>query len=99
MEKKYWSDYDKYIVLSDYSDTKLKPTFMHYQDFIIVKNVINSIAFSDKSTYSYGGNIYSRKITMTEAKTILDNINKCKWTAVTSKLLIVASQLKLKICC
>ena len=99
MEMKYWSDYDKYIVLSDYSDTKLQPTFMHYQDFIIVKNVINSIAFSDKSTYSYGGNIYSRKITMTEAKTILDNINKCKWTAVTSKLLLVASQLKLRICC
>ena len=99
MEKKYWSDYAKYLVLSDNSNSKLKPTFMHYQDFIIVKNVINSIAFTDKSTYSYDGNIYSRKITSTEAKNILDNINKCKWTDVTSRLLIVASQLKLKICC
>ena len=99
MEMKYWSDYAKYLVLSDRSNNKLKSTFLHYHDFIIVKNVINSIAFTDKSTYSYDGNIYSRKITSTEAKNILDNINKCKWTDVTSRLLIVASQLKLKICC
>ena len=99
MEMEYWSGYAKYLVLSDRSNNRLSSTFMQYQDFIIVKNVINSIAFSDKSTYSYGGNIYSRKITMPEAKTILDNINKCKWTVVTSKLLLVDSQLKLRICC
>ena len=97
MEMKYWSDYAKYLVLSDRSKHKLISSFMHYQNFIIVKNVINSIAFTDKSTYSYDGNIYSRKINSTEAKNILDNINKCKWTDVTSKLLLVASQLKLKI--
>ena len=97
MEKKYWSDYAKYLVLSDNSNSKLKPTFMHYQDFIIVKNVINSIAFTDKSTYSYDGDIYRRKITSTEAKNILDNINKCKWNEKTEKMLLVASQLKLKI--
>ena len=97
MEMKYWSDYAKYLVLSDRSNNKLKPTFMHYQDFIILKNVINGIAFTDKSTYSYAGNIYSRKITSTEAKNILDNINKCKWTDVTSRLFLVASQLKLNI--
>ena len=74
MEMKYWSDYAKYLVLSVRSNNKLKSTFLHYQDFIIVKNVINSIAFTDKSTYSYDGNIYSRKITSTEAKNILDNI-------------------------
>jgi|TARA_B100000315_G_scaffold202945_1_gene195814 hypothetical protein len=99
MEKKYWSGYAKYLVLSDNSSNKFKGTFIHYQDFLIVKNVINNIAFSDKSTYSYDGDIYRRKITSTEAKNILDNINKCKWTDVTSRLLIVASQLKLKICC
>ena len=97
MEKKYWSDYAKYLVLSDNSNSKLKPTFMHYQDFIIVKNVINSIAFTDKSTYSYDGDIYRRKITSTEAKNILDNINKCKWNEKTEKMLLVANQLKLRI--
>ena len=97
MEMKYWSGYAKYLVLSDRSNNKLKPTFIHYQDFIILKNVINSIAFTDKSTYSYDGDIYRRKITSTEAKNILDNINKCKWTDVTSRLFLVASQLKLNI--
>ena len=97
MEMKYWSDYAKYLVLSDRSNNKLISSFMHYQNFIIVKNVINGIAFTDKSTYSYEGNIYSRKITSTEAKNILDNINKCKWTDVTSRLFLVASQLKLNI--
>ena len=97
MEKKYWSEYDKYLVLSDNSNSKLKPTYIHYQDFVVVKNVINSIAFTDKSTYSYDGDIYRRKITSTEAKNILDNINKCKWTDVTSRLFLVASQLKLNI--
>ena len=97
MEKKYWSEYDKYLVLSDNSNSKLKPTYIHYQDFVVVKNVINSIAFTDKSTYSYDGDIYRRKITSTEAKNILDNINKCKWNEKTEKMLLVASQLKLKI--
>jgi|TARA_Y100000296_G_scaffold64680_1_gene75991 hypothetical protein len=97
MEMKYWSDYAKYLVLSDRSSNKLKSSFLHYQDFIILKNVINSIAFTDKSTYSYAGNIYSRKITSTEAKNILDNINKCKWNEKTEKMLLVANQLKLRI--
>ena len=97
MEKKYWSEYDKYLVLSDNSNSKLKPTYIHYQDFVVVKNVINSIAFTDKSTYSYDGDIYRRKITSTEAKNILDNINKCKWNEKTEKMLLVANQLKLRI--
>ena len=60
MEMKYWSGYAKYLVLSDRSKNKLKSSFMHYQDFIILKNVINDIAFTDKSTYSYEGDIYRR---------------------------------------
>ena len=97
MEMKYWSDYAKYLVLSDRSSNKLKSSFLHYQDFIILKNVINSIAFTDKSTYSYDGDIYRRKITSTEAKNILDNINKCKWNEKTEKMLLIANQLKLRI--
>ena len=97
MEKKYWSDYAKYLVLSDNPSNKFKGTFIHYQDFLIVKNVINNIAFSDKSTYSYDGDIYKRKISSTEAKNILNNIDKCKWTDKTSLMFTVANQLKLQI--
>ena len=97
MEMKRWSDYAKYLVLADNSKAVLSGTYTRYQVFKIVKEVITNIAFTDKNTYSFEGNIYNRKITTNEAKNILDNINKCKWTNVTSKLLIVASQLKLKI--
>ena len=97
MKKDRWSDYAKYLVLADNSDSKLKGTFVHYQDFKIVKDVINSIAFSDKNTYLYKNNIYNRKITSEDGKTILNNIKECNWTVKTEKMILVANQLKLKI--
>ena len=33
MEVKYWSDYAKYLVLSDKSGSKLKGSYLHYQNF------------------------------------------------------------------
>ena len=97
MKKDRWSDYAKYLVLADNSDSKLKGTFVHYQDFKIVKDVINNIAFTDKNTYSFDGNIYNRKITSEEGKTILNNIKECNWTVKTEKMILVANQLKLRI--
>ena len=97
MKKDRWSDYAKYLVLSDNSECKLKGTFGHYQDFKTVKEVINSIAFSDKNTYLYKNNIYNRKITSEDGKTILNNIKECNWTVKTEKMILVANQLKLKI--
>ena len=58
-------------------------------------DVINRIAFTDKSTYSYNNNIYSKKITSDEAKKILGNTLNCKWTSTTAKLKIVGHQLGL----
>ena len=37
--------------------------------------------------------ISNKKVTTTEATNILSNIYECKWTPVTEKLLLVASQL------
>ena len=97
MKKERWSNYAKYLVLSDKSACELKGNFMNYQNYKVVKDVINNIAFSDKSTYLYNGNIYKRKITSTDAKNILSNIDECKWNQKTSLMLLVASQLKLRI--
>ena len=97
MKKDRWSDYAKYLVLSDNSECKLKGTFVHYQDFKIVREVINSIAFSDKNTYLYNNNIYNRKITSAEGKTILSNIKECIWNEKTEKIILVTNQLKLRI--
>ena len=97
MKKKYWSDYGKYLVLSDKSNCKLKGTFVHYQSFKIVVELLNRISYTDKLTYSYDNDIYKRNVNSTEGRSILNNIEECKWNDVTKKILLVASQLKLQI--
>ena len=97
MKQKHWPDYSKYIVLADNSRGILRGTYLSYMDFRVVKDVIENIAFTEKSTYSSGGDIYKRKITSVDAKTILTNIDECKWNSKTSKMLLVANQLKLRI--
>jgi len=73
MNKSRWSGYAKFLVLSDKSSYKLNSSFTSYLDFKKVKEVINNIAFTDKTTYSYDGNIYNRKITTQEAKTFISS--------------------------
>jgi len=95
MEK--WSGYASYLNLSDKSSCKLQPNFTAYQNFKVIRDVINSIAFTDKDSYLYEGNIYIRKITSSDAKIIINNIEECKWNNKTELMLLVASQLKLRI--
>jgi len=97
MKMNKWSIHSRYVVLSDHSNGIVVGSYNNYVNFIKVKEVINNIAFSDKSTYSCDGNIYNRKITSAEAKTILDNIEECTWNDSTSKMLLVSNQLKLRI--
>jgi len=99
MEMGKRSDYDKYLILADnsYGKHKIKDTYESFLNYKIVMDVINRIAFTDKSTYSYNNDIYKKKITSEDAKKILGNVLNCKWTRTTAKLKIVASQLLLKI--
>tara|TARA_B100000902_G_scaffold227398_1_gene215909 strand:+ start:399 stop:698 length:300 start_codon:yes stop_codon:yes gene_type:complete len=97
MEMKNWSDYEKYLILADnsYGKNKIKDTYESFLNYKIVIDVINRIAFTDKSTYSYNNNIYNKKITSDDAKKILNNVLTCKWTSTTAKLKIIAHQLGL----
>ena len=97
MKQKNWSDYANYLVLSDNSSSKLKGTFLSYQEFKVVQEIINRISLSDKSNYLHNGNIYNRRITPTDAKNIINNIRECKWNDKTSLMLVVANQIKLRI--
>jgi len=92
-----WSNHSKYVVLADRSSGKLVGNYSTFNNFLKVKDIINNIAFSDKLTYSSDGDIYNRKITSTDAKIILDNIEECTWNNKTSLMLLVANQLKLRI--
>ena len=97
MEMKNWGDYEKYLVLADnsYGKHKIKDTYESFLNYKIVIDVINRIAFTDKSTYSYNNNIYKMKITSDDARKILGNVLNCKWTRTTAKLKIVGYQLGL----
>ena len=97
MEMKYWSGYAKYIVLADKAGVRLHGNYLSYQDFKIVKSIIERLGKSDTSTYLYDNTIYKRKITSAEAKDIFVNLEKCKWTHVNNKMLLIASELGLRI--
>jgi len=50
-----------------------------------------------KSTYSYEGDIYNRKISSTEARNVINNLEGGVWNATTGLIKSVANQLKLRI--
>ena len=50
MKQERYSNYARYLVLADNSNGKLVGNFTTYLNFLFVKDIINNIAFSDKST-------------------------------------------------
>ena len=100
MKKSRWTDYDRYIVLSDSSYGRLRGTYLNFQDFKKVVEALTSMAQSQKTNLLFNGKLVSlqgRKITPNDANTILTNIYECKWTPVTEKMLLVANAMGLKI--
>ena len=97
MEKNQWSDYERYIVLSDKSFGKLNGTYSAFLNFKKVMDVVREISKSDKSSYLHDGNIYTRRISSTDAKKILLDVSECRWNHNPSEIRIVANQLSLKI--
>ena len=87
MEQTRWSKYSKYLVLSDKAGHKLRGNYYSYQDFEIVRSIIERLSMSDNTTYTYNDTIYKRKVTMTEAKNIITNIERTKCNSILSFLL------------
>ena len=94
MDLKRWTDYDRFIVLSDRSNGRLKMSYENFLKFKIVVEALNKIQGQSGHSFALDGElITNKKVTATEATNILSNIYKCRWTPVTKKLLLVASQL------
>ncbi len=89
-----WSDYDKYVVLTDRATVPLKPDFCGYLRFKEVVSVLELISNNDKSTFIYDGEIYNKPVTRSEAQTALTNIYNCKYSAAIKK---VANLISLKL--
>jgi hypothetical protein len=95
MKKEKWSDYAGYLILSDKSKNKIGTTFETFMNFKKVRDVINNIAFTDKSTFSFEGQVYKRKITTNDAKKIMDTITDYRWNSNSEKIFLVSNQLGL----
>lgn len=95
MKKEKWSDYAGYLILSDKSKNKIGTTFETFMNFRKVRDVINNIAFTDKSTFSFEGQVYKRKITTNDAKKIMDTITDYRWNSNSEKIFLVSNQLGL----
>ena len=93
MKSNRYSEFASYIVMAD--NSKLNPG---YEAFLRHKEVVaflNQIATKTGDTFLHNGTIYKKKITSSEARSLLDSFfkNRCN----VSKLRIVANQLKIRI--
>ena len=86
MKMEKWSEYEKYIVLTDRATVPLKPDFTGFMIFKTVKKILEIISSSDKSVFLYEGHIYNKPITRTEAQNALDNIYNCKYSPAIKKV-------------
>ena len=76
MQMRKWTDYEKYIVISDRSG-KLKPDLRGFGEFKRVKEALMKIANCYTDTYQFENNDYNKKVTSTQAKFALENIENC----------------------
>ena len=88
-----WTSYEKYIVMSDRSG-KLKPDLRGFGEFKRVKEALMKIANCYTNTYQFENNDYNKKITSTQAKLALENIEKCIYS---SAIKTVANQIGARI--
>jgi hypothetical protein len=93
MKMKYWSDYEKYIVMIDGNSGSIRGSRLGYQAFLAFKRVKEALIAMSKndSNYSYDGDIYSRVITQSRALQILMKIEECRWD---EDIITVAKQIK-----
>ena len=93
MKMKYWSEFDKYVVMVHGEGNTPKGVQLGYEAFLDFKRVKEALIAMSKndSNYSYDGNIYSRVITSSRASQILEKIERCQWD---EDIRTVAKQIK-----
>ena len=82
MKMKYWSAYEKYIVMLDGNTGSVSGARLGYQaflDFKRVKDALISLSSRPEGNYSLDDNIYKRTVTQSRALQILEKLERCKW--------------------
>ncbi len=93
MKPNRYSEFAKYIVMAH--NSKMSPGYEAFLRFKEVIPFVNQIVNKLDDGFLYNGTIYKKKITSSEARSLLDGIfqNRCN----KSTLRIVANQLKIRI--
>jgi hypothetical protein len=93
------SQYEKYICMAHTHTHQLGLSYEAYLKFTKLIDVLDNISnsASDSNQYLYANELYNKKITQSDALTILDNIYNGKWNATTAKCILVANQVGLNI--
>jgi hypothetical protein len=73
---------------------KVKSDLIGFGEFKRVKEALMKIANCYTNTYQFENNAYNKKITSTQAKITLENIEKCTYS---SAIGIVAKQIRARI--
>ena len=81
MKMQKWSPFEKYIVLASRSNT-LKQDYLAFNEFKRVKEALMKIANCYTNTYQFDNNYYNKKVTSTQAKMSLENIERCIYSPV-----------------
>ena len=93
MKPNRYSEFASYIVMAD--NSKMSSGYEAFLRFKEVVPFLNQIASKIDDTFLYKGTIYKKKITSSEARSMLDGFfhNRCN----KNTLRIVANQLKIRI--
>jgi len=97
MDRKNYSDFERYIVLADKSKGSLLGTYVGFLNFQKVMEIVRNMANTDKSSYLYKGNIYSRRVKSSDAQRIVSNVTECRWNSTTFQMKTIATQLSVMI--
>ena len=94
MKKSQYSEYDNYVIMCDNSKG-FKLGYEYFLKFKEVKKFINQIANKRSNTFTYEGNIYNKRITSSQAQSMLESISvsRCDYDLFRT----VANQLGLQV--
>jgi len=95
MKKSQYSEYENYILLCENS-RGFKLSYTHFLNFAEVKRFLKQISSVVSDTFTYEGNIYSKKVTSQTAESLLDSLernNRCDYSTFKS----VANQIKVPV--
>ena len=95
MKLSEYSDYEKYLLIAG-STNRLSGGYQGFVNFREVIGVIRNMCSKQSTTFEYGGNYYTSKLTLSELSTILNAFDLGTYRVGFNKIKLIANQLLLQ---